>query len=154
MVAGCSSDPDAATSISAQETESSVPIPAYTREAAATAQVPAVVPPLESHPGDKDNFYVETDDYVVWAKPSENTSAVREYRVVSFDDNGIQALAFLKYVFANEAEATEFAKTSDLLIPVGNVVYYRGWFGPETQDRAGVIELVLADGDEHFISQP
>ncbi|MFJ2034248.1 hypothetical protein [Streptosporangium sp. NPDC087985] len=118
------------------------------------AKVPAVAGALQSHPGDEANFYVTTDDYVVWARSSANTKADLEYRVVSFDVNGWQSSAFMKYVFADAAEAKAFAATNELLVPDGTVVYYKGWFGPQVQHKAGVIELAKAEAEEHLVSKP
>jgi hypothetical protein len=167
MAAGCSSTPggadpassqvttgSAATKPSAEAVEGTQKTGPYRGTPPANAKVPTVEAPLESHSGDEENFYVDTDDYVVWAKPSTTSDAEREYRVVCFDADGLQTLAFMKFVFTDEAEATKFAKTNDLLIPVANVVYYRGWLGAERQDKAGVIELAKAEGNEYYISLP
>lgn len=157
MAAGCSSTPDATDSTSSQVTAAGGPDPMdppQIEPPPSNATAPALEPPLESHPGDEDKFYADTDDYVVWAKPSTHTEADWEYRVVSFDASGLQTSAFMKYVFSDEAGAKEFAETDARLIQVGNVVYYQGWLGSETPDKAGVIAVATADGNEFFISKP
>jgi len=115
---------------------------------------PKVDPPLESHPGDKDNFFVETDDYVVWAHPSQISMAYREYRLVSFNPDGTQALFFMKFVFLDEVEAKDFAATNESHRRVGNVVYYAGWMGTREVEKVGVLRIATAPGNEVYISKP
>lgn len=118
------------------------------------AEVPELSGSLESHRGDADHFYVDTDDYVAWARPSTHTEAEWEYRLVCFDGDGHQSLAFLKYVFSDEVGAQEFAETSDLLVQVADAVYYKSWLGPESRTKSDVVELAMAEGGEYYVSQP
>lgn len=120
---------------------------------------PNVSAPLESHAGDKGYFYIDTDDYIVYAFDSTWELADKEYWLVSFDNDGRITKQSTKYVCANEADAKTFIDNRGLThaIQIDNVVYierndmdHDAWWDKDTCRRYAENN----HPDAHYISKP
>jgi hypothetical protein len=87
--------------------------------------------PLESHRGDMGYFFVDTDDYIVYANNTDNMwgsgLAAKMYFLISYGDDGRLVSTSMKVVFNNESDAETFLNAwSDDFVRVDNVTYHIG----------------------------
>ncbi len=98
---------------------------------------PVVKPPLESHSGDAEYFYVTSEDYMVTMAQvtlddgiDENgvktlSLPVKRYYVFSFGEDGYCTNVCYKVVYENTGTATNTsAEDKSVVAVIGNVAYY------------------------------